>query len=74
MQEIIPEDDFYHNCTYGDDSKLEVKNLTKIRQIINNQRKIFSWQKGDFLMLDNIISMHGRLPFSGERKILVAMT
>ena len=33
----------------------------------------FPWQKGDFLMLDNMLAAHGRSTFSGERKVVVAM-
>jgi alpha-ketoglutarate-dependent taurine dioxygenase len=31
------------------------------------------WSKGDVLMLDNITVAHGRQPFTGSRRILVAM-
>ena len=74
MKTIIPEENFFHNCTYGDNSKIDIEDLDQIRQIIKSQQKTFQWKKGDFLMLDNIISMHGRMPFQGERKILVAMS
>jgi alpha-ketoglutarate-dependent taurine dioxygenase len=33
----------------------------------------FPWQEGDVLMVDNILTAHGRNPFSGVRKQLVAM-
>ncbi|NJM52790.1 MAG: TauD/TfdA family dioxygenase [Blastocatellia bacterium] len=31
-------------------------------------------EKGDILILDNILTAHGRMPFSGQRKIMLAMT
>jgi hypothetical protein len=34
----------------------------------------FPWQRGDILMLDNILAAHGRAPYEGPRKILVGMT
>jgi alpha-ketoglutarate-dependent taurine dioxygenase len=34
----------------------------------------FPWQRGDMLVLDNVLSMHGRATFSGSRRILAAMT
>jgi alpha-ketoglutarate-dependent taurine dioxygenase len=32
-----------------------------------------TWRKGDLLMVDNILTAHGREPFNGDRKIVVAM-
>ena len=34
---------------------------------------VFRWQRGDLLLLDNYLVTHGRMPFRGERKILVAI-
>ena len=33
----------------------------------------FYSEKGDILMLDNMLSAHGRSPYTGQRKIVVAM-
>ena len=33
----------------------------------------FRWQEGDILMLDNMLVAHARNPYSGPRKICVAM-
>jgi alpha-ketoglutarate-dependent taurine dioxygenase len=35
---------------------------------------IFPWQKGDILVLDNRLTAHGRMPFSGAKKIVLAMS
>jgi alpha-ketoglutarate-dependent taurine dioxygenase len=34
---------------------------------------IFPWRQDDILMLDNFLVSHGREPFVGPRRILVAM-
>ena len=33
----------------------------------------FPWQRGDIILLDNMLVAHGRDPFRGPRKIAVAM-
>jgi len=74
LREIMSEDDFYHHCRYGDDSAIAAEDLKIIKEVVDAQRVFFTWEKGDLLMLDNIISLHGRSPFSGKRSILVAMS
>ena len=31
------------------------------------------WQKGDLLLVDNFLVMHGRRPFFGTRKVLASL-
>ncbi|CAL9395764.1 hypothetical protein SUDANB6_01355 [Streptomyces sp. enrichment culture] len=31
------------------------------------------WREGDILVIDNVLTAHGRRPFEGTRRILVAM-
>jgi hypothetical protein len=33
-----------------------------------------AWRAGDVLILDNLLAAHGRMPFTGKRKVLLAMT
>ncbi|MBD5633245.1 MAG: TauD/TfdA family dioxygenase, partial [Candidatus Eremiobacteraeota bacterium] len=35
--------------------------------------KATPWQRGDALWIDNMLACHGRSPFRGERRVLVAM-
>jgi len=32
------------------------------------------WQKGDLLLVDNFLVMHGRRPFVGTRKVLASLS
>lgn len=61
------------NSYYGDGSPIEEDVLEKIRDAYDKESMVFKWQRGDLMVLDNILMAHGRNPFSGERKIAVAM-
>lgn len=74
MESIMPREDFYHNCYFGDGTEIDEDDLNYIREVVAGEMVTFKWKEGDLLMLDNIISMHGRRPFSGNRRILVAMS
>ncbi len=62
------------NAYYGDGSPIEPETLEIIRAAYRREMRQFDWRRGDVLMLDNFISVHGREPFTGDRRILVAMT
>ncbi|HEV7860840.1 MAG TPA: TauD/TfdA family dioxygenase [Pyrinomonadaceae bacterium] len=62
------------NTYYGDGSPIEPDVLDELRAIYQAETVSFPWQDGDILMLDNMLAAHGRAPYSGPRRILVAMT
>ncbi|WP_414529759.1 TauD/TfdA family dioxygenase [Nodularia chucula] len=70
---LFPEEDLPRNCYYGDGSVIEDSIMEEICGIYQELEETFPWQTGDLLMLDNLLTAHGRNPFSGKRKLLVAM-
>ncbi len=67
------EEDLPRNAYYGDGSAIETSILEEIRGIYQQEAIIFPWQEGDILLLDNMLSAHGRMPFQGSRKVVVGM-
>jgi alpha-ketoglutarate-dependent taurine dioxygenase len=59
---------------FGDGSQISEAALIKIRSAMVDETVMFQWHAGDILVLDNLLSAHGRRPFSGPRTILLAMT
>jgi alpha-ketoglutarate-dependent taurine dioxygenase len=67
------EDELPNQTYYGDGAAIENSVLDEIRHAYLSEATTFSWQKGDLLMLDNILTAHGRRPYVGPRKIIVGM-
>lgn len=63
-----------HEVRYGDGSKIERQGLYHILDVLNQHTVAFPWQRGDVMVLDNVLAMHGRAPFKGKRRILTALT
>lgn len=61
------------NVYYGDGSPIEDSVIEEIGAIYEKATISFPWQAGNMIMLDNMLIAHGRNPYVGERKIVVAM-
>jgi alpha-ketoglutarate-dependent taurine dioxygenase len=73
MQSDFDEKDFPRNVYYGDGSLIEDAVVDAVRETYRQVSVSFLWQAGDIVMLDNMLTAHGRNPFSGERKVVVAL-
>ena len=58
---------------YGDGTPIEDEVVATMRRAYDAEKIIFPWQAGDILILDNMLTAHGREPFQGDRLILAAM-
>jgi len=73
LLDIVEEQDLPRNVYYGDGSPIEDSLLEEVRGVLDQSKVMFPWQSGDILMLDNMLASHAREPFSGNRKVVVAM-
>lgn len=67
------DDELPRNAFYGDGTPIESATLDHIRNTYEESAVRFRWQEGDLMLVDNFLASHGREPFRGPRKILVAM-
>lgn len=68
------EDELPQTSLFGDNTQIEISKLKHIRETMFKEATVNPWRQGDVVMLDNVLVCHGRMPFSGPRKILLAMT
>lgn len=70
---LYDEADLPRNCYLGDGSPIADEEMDTILAIYRELEVSFPWQKGDVMVVDNLLAAHGRNPFEGKRKILVTM-
>ena len=58
---------------FGDGSPIDDASMALIGRLYEACAVRFDWQRGDVVMLDNLIAAHARDPYEGPRKIAVAM-
>ena len=63
-----------HDVSFADNTKIPRKDFYHILDVLDEHSIYFPWAKGDMLVLDNILAMHGRATFTGKRRVLTAMT
>jgi alpha-ketoglutarate-dependent taurine dioxygenase len=73
LASIFEPEDYPNNSYFGDGSQIESKLLDELRAAYRQETVTFAWQAGDILVLDNMLTAHGRAPFLGPRKVLVGM-
>ncbi len=71
--ELFAEDDLPANTYYGDGGRIPDDVVAHLRDCYRANQRRFDWRTGDVLIVDNMLAAHGREPFTGPRKIAVAM-
>lgn len=74
LLQAVEEEDLPYNTYYGDGAAIEPDALAEIRAAMDAETVSFDWRQGDVLVVDNMLTAHGREPFEGPRRILTAMS
>ncbi len=74
LQAELGDEELPNNTYYGDGTEIEPEVMDELRAAYLEELVVFAWERGDVLMLDNMLVAHARLPYTGERKILVGMS
>ncbi|MEV5540236.1 TauD/TfdA family dioxygenase [Saccharopolyspora shandongensis] len=74
LYQIMPEEDLPQSVTFADGSPIPAEHITQIRDRGLESAVDVDWYTGDLLLIDNVLVGHGRRPFTGPRRVLVAMS
>jgi alpha-ketoglutarate-dependent taurine dioxygenase len=73
LLELFGEDGLPTHTYYGDGGAIPEDVLDHLRSCYRAATVRFDWQREDLLFIDNMLKAHAREPFTGPRKIAVAM-
>lgn len=73
LREIFTDEDLPTNTYFGDGGPIPDETVAHLRDAYRSATTRFDWQRDDVLIVDNMLAAHGREPFTGPRKIAVAM-
>jgi alpha-ketoglutarate-dependent taurine dioxygenase len=68
-----PDDPLSTNTLFGDGSPIGAETIEELRSLYARASVRRPWERGDVLLIDNMLSAHARAAFKGKRKIVVVM-
>lgn len=74
MAAVVPEHLLPQSVSFADGSPIPAEYIRHVQETGLNLSCAAEWQVGDVLLIDNVAVAHGRRPFTGDRRILVAMS
>ncbi|WP_330240520.1 TauD/TfdA family dioxygenase [Streptomyces sp. NBC_00525] len=69
----VGEDNLPYHTYFGDGSAIPADTIAEIQEAYRAETVGFDWERGDVLLVENMLVAHAREPFDGPRRILTAM-
>lgn len=73
LAELYPAEDMPRAAHFGDGTEIPDEDMDRIRAAYDACSFAFPWERGDLLLVNNLLVSHGRRPYTGNRRTLVAM-
>jgi len=71
---LYGEDFLPRNAYFADGSPISADDLAAIAAAYDKASFALPWSAGDIMVVSNMLAAHGRQPYTGQRRTLVAMT
>lgn len=68
-----PEDALTCHARFGHGTEIAAEDIEAVHAAYRACEVLFPWAPGDVIVIDNLLALHGRKPFTGKRQVLVAM-
>lgn len=62
-----------YQVRFGDGGNIALEDVSSLWDILHGETVAIPYRKGDIFMIDNVLSFHGRNPYSGQRDVQVAL-
>ncbi|TDD94829.1 TauD/TfdA family dioxygenase [Actinomadura rubrisoli] len=73
LAKILPEEELPQSVRFADGRPIPDSYIHQIMERGLACAVDVDWRRGDLLIIDNVLTAHGRRPFTGDRRVLVAM-
>ncbi|MFD9394246.1 TauD/TfdA family dioxygenase [Streptomyces sp. NPDC060000] len=74
LARLLPADELPQSVAFADGEPIPAEYVLQIRDRALEAAVDVNWRRGDVLLIDNLLVAHGRRPFTGARRVLVAMS
>ncbi len=74
LAELLPAEELPQSVTFADGSPIPGEYAVQVRDRGLSEAIDVDWRTGDLMLIDNVLVGHGRRSFTGERRVLVAMS
>lgn len=73
LLDVFGQDGLPRDCRFGDGSTIPDSMMHELLEAHASIERSFDWKVGDVLAIDNVLTAHARNPYTGARRLLVAM-
>ena len=74
LAQIMSEDELPQSVRFADGGPIPAEYVIQVRDRGMDAAVDVDWHAGDLLLIDNVLVGHGRRPYGGPRRVLVAMS
>ena len=73
LLDLYGEEGLSFNTYFGNGERIDREIIELINEVYTRHTSVQRWQAGDLMLIDNILTAHGRECFEGQREVLAAI-